>query len=115
MADVVVDVSGNPEAIKTSVDCVRHQGTLVLGGLTGDSTTTPLVMDKLVWGEIRLQGVFTADNDAIDATLRLLESTRFPIHEMVSHVFPLADTERCIQAVGGEIPDLYPTKALIKP
>jgi alcohol dehydrogenase len=115
MADVVVDVSGNPEAIKTSVDCVRHQGTMVLGGLTGDTTITPLVMDKFVWGEIRLQGVFTADNDAIEATMRLLESTRFPIQEMVSHVFPLAETERCIQAVGGEIADLYPTKALIKP
>ena len=72
-------------------------------------------MDKFVWGEIRLQGAFTADNDAVDATMRLLESTRFPVQEMVSHVFPLQETERCIQAVGGEIPDLYPTKALIKP
>ena len=115
MADVVIDVSGNPEAIKTSVDCVRRQGTMVLGGLTGDTTITPLTMDKFVWGEIRLQGVFTADNDAIEATMRLLEETKFPIQEMVSHIFPLEETERCVQAVGGEVPDLYPTKALIKP
>jgi alcohol dehydrogenase len=115
MADVVIDVSGNPEAIKTSVDCLRRQGTMVLGGLTGDTTITPLAMDKFVWGEIRLQGVFTADNDAIEATMRLLEETKFPIQEMVSHIFPLKDTERCIQAIGGEILGLYPTKALIKP
>lgn len=115
MADVVVDVSGSPQAIRNSVECVRRQGTLVLGGLTGDSTVTPLLMDKFVWGEIRLQGVFTADNDATEATIRLLESTKFPVEEMVSHIFPLEETERCIQAVGGELPELYPTKALIKP
>jgi len=115
MADVVVDVSGSPQAIKTSMECVRRQGTMVLAGLTGDATVTPMLMDKLVWGEIRLQGAFTADNDATEAVIRLLESTKFPVQEMVSHIFPLEETERCIRAVGGEIPELYPTKALIKP
>jgi threonine dehydrogenase-like Zn-dependent dehydrogenase len=115
MADVVVDVTGNSQAIKTSIECVRRQGTVVLGGLTGDSTATPILIDKLVWGEIRLQGVFTADNDATEAAMRVIEATRFPVQEMVSHVFPLLETERCIRSVGGEIPDLFTTKALIKP
>jgi len=115
MADVVVDVSGNPEAIVTSVDSLRRQGTLILAGLTGDKTVTPLLLDKIVWREIRIQGCFTADNDATEATLRLLEQTKFPVEDMVSHVFPLEQTERCIKAIGGEIPDLFPTKALIKP
>jgi len=115
MADVVVDVSGNPKAIQVSVDCLRRQGTMVLGGLTGDATVTPMLMDKLVWKEICLQGVFTADNDATEAAMRLIEATKFPVQEMVSHIFPLEETERCIRAVGGEIPELYPTKALIKP
>jgi threonine dehydrogenase-like Zn-dependent dehydrogenase len=76
---------------------------------------TPLSLDKLVWKEIRLQGAFTADNDAVEATMRLLQSTKFPVEEMVSHVFPLEETERAVRAVGGEIPELYPTKALIRP
>ncbi|MBI3076860.1 MAG: alcohol dehydrogenase catalytic domain-containing protein [Deltaproteobacteria bacterium] len=115
MADVVVDVSGSPQAIRTSIECLRRQGTLVLAGLTGDSTVTPMLMDKFVWGEIRLQGAYVTDNDAVEATMRLIESTRFPVQEMVSHIFPLEEAERCIQAVGGELPDLYPTKALIQP
>ncbi len=115
MVDVVVDVSGSPAAIQTSVECLRRQGTMVLAGLTGDATVTPMLMDKIVWKEIRLQGAFTADNDATEASMRLLEATKFPVQEMVSHVFSLEETERCIQAVGGEIPELYPTKALIKP
>ncbi len=115
MCDVVVDVSGSPKAILTSVDCLRLQGTLVLAGLTGDTTVTPMLTDKLVWKEIKLQGCFTADNDATEASLRLLEETKFPVQEMVSHVFPLADTEKCIRAVGGEIPEMFPSKALINP
>ncbi len=115
MVDVVVDVSGNPAAIQTSIDCLRRQGTMVLAGLTGGATSTPIVTDKFVWKEIRLQGAFTADNDATEASMRLLEATKFPVQEMVSHVFPLEETERCIQAVGGEVSGLYPTKALIKP
>ena len=115
MVDVVVDVSGSPKAIQTSVECLRRQGTLVLAGLTGDATVTPLLMDKIVWNELRIQGCYTADNDATEASLRLIEETKFPVQEMVSHVFPLEQTERCIKAVGGEIPEMFPTKALINP
>jgi threonine dehydrogenase-like Zn-dependent dehydrogenase len=115
MCDVVVDVSGNPNAILKSVDCLHRQSTMVLGGLTGDSTVTPMLMDKLVWNEIKLQGCFTADNDATEAALRLIEETKFPVQEMVSHTFPLKDIEKCIRAVGGEIPEMFPTKALINP
>ncbi|HWO43862.1 MAG TPA: zinc-binding dehydrogenase [Candidatus Eisenbacteria bacterium] len=115
LCDVVVDVSGSPAAIQASIDCLRRQGTLVLAGLTGDATATPLLLDKLVWSEIKIQGCFTADNDATEAALRFLEATRFPVEQMVSHVFPLAETERCIRAVGGEVPEIFPTKALINP
>jgi hypothetical protein len=34
---------------------------------------------------------------------------------MVSHVFPLAQIEHCIRAIGGEVPGTFPTKALINP
>ena len=115
LCDVVVDVSGNPNAILKSVDCLHRQSTMVLGGLTGDTTVTPMLMDKLVWNEIKLQGCFTADNDATEAALRIIEETKFPVQEMVSHVFPLKEIEHCIRAIGGEVPGTFPTKALINP
>jgi threonine dehydrogenase-like Zn-dependent dehydrogenase len=115
MCDVAVDVSGDPTAIRTALDCLHRQATLVLAGLTGDDTVTPLLLDKLVWGEIRLQGCFITDNDATEAAFRLIEATKFPVQEMVSHIFPLQDTEQCIRAVGGELPEMFPTKALINP
>lgn len=117
LADVVVDVSGSPRAVVASVECLRPQGTLVLGGLTGSATETAMKLDRLVWKELRVQGAFTADSDAIVSTMRLVEATGFPVEDMVSHTFPLDETERCIVAVGGgpDGTEPLPTKAVIAP
>ena len=88
---------------------------MVLAGLTGDDTATPMLMDTFVRKEIRLQGTFTADNDATEVAMRVIESTGFPVQDMVSHTFSIEETEYCIRAIGGEIPGVYPVKALIKP
>ena len=44
-----------------------------------------------------------------------IQASKFPVQQMVTHTFPLDETEICIRAVGGEIPGLYPVKAVIKP
>ena len=54
MADVVVDVSGSPAALASSVAAVRKRGTLVLAGLVGTGREVPLEIDSLVWKEIRV-------------------------------------------------------------
>jgi len=115
MADVVVDVSGSPAAIPVSLKATRRQGTMVLAGLVGTGVQVPLEIDDAVWAEKRIQGAYTADSIALDATLRSVMATGFPVVDMISHIFPLDETERCIRAVGGEIPDLYPIKAIIRP
>lgn len=114
MADVVVDVSGSPAALESSVASVRKRGTLVLAGLSG-GRQVPLDIDALVWKEIRVQGAFTASSPALTATMELIESTGFKPEEMISHSFGLDDTELCIRAIGNEIDGMYPTKAVIRP
>jgi hypothetical protein len=47
--------------------------------------------------------------------MRAIASISFPVQDMVTHVFSLEETEKCIRVGGGEIPGLYPVKALIKP
>jgi len=115
LVDVAVDVSGNVEAIRTSVECVRTLGTLVVGGLTRDGIDVPLNVNLIVRRQIRFQGAFTTDNDATEIAMNAIQASKFPVQQMVTHTFPLDETEKCIRAVGGEIPGLYPVKALIKP
>ena len=107
MADVVVDVSGSPAALASSVAAVRKRGTLVLAGLSG-GRKVPVEIDALVWNEIRVQGAFTASSPALRATMELIESTGFKPEEMISHTFGLDDTERCIRAIGNEVEGMYP-------
>ena len=40
---------------------------------------------------------------AYDAAIRLIESGRVPLERMHTHDFALADAERAIQMLGGEI------------
>jgi threonine dehydrogenase-like Zn-dependent dehydrogenase len=115
LVDVAVDVSGNVQAIKTSVDCVRTLGTLVVGGLTRDGVDVPLNVNLIVRRQIKFQGAFTTDNDATEIAMSAVYASKFPVQQMVTHTFSLDETEKCIRAVGGEIPGLYPVKALIKP
>ena len=115
LVDVAVDVSGNVQAIRTSVECVRTLGTLVVGGLTRDGIDVPLNVNLIVRRQIRFQGAFTTDNDATEIAMNAIQASKFPVQQMVTHTFPLDETEKCIRAVGGEIEGLYPVKALIKP
>ena len=114
MADVVVDVSGSPAALESSVASVRKRGTLVLAGLSG-GRQVPLDIDALVWKEIRVQGAFTAGSPALRATMELISSTGFKPEEMISHSFGLDETELCIRAIANEVDGMYPTKAVIRP
>lgn len=115
LADVVVDVTGNPEALKIDPDIVKPQGTIVSAGLTGTETITPIFMDKIVFKEIRLQGVLSNDITTMRPAIRLAESRKYPIEKMVTHKFPLQEAERAVQTTGKEFPSDYPIKVVIKP
>lgn len=115
MANVVVDVSGSPRGLATSLELAGLQATVVCGGLTGKDTITPLLFDQVVWKELRLQGVFTKGSDAILEGIRLVESGKYPFEEMVTHTFPLDQAEQAIRALAGEVPGVNPVKAAIAP
>ncbi len=115
MADIVIDVTGSPQAIVKSVDMVRKQGTLVLAGLTGASTETPMLLDRIVMNEIKVQGVFSKGVDAVAAAVKLVESRRYPLEAMVTHRFALKDAEAAVRAVGRDTPGVSPIKAVIVP
>jgi alcohol dehydrogenase len=115
MADIVVDVTGSPDAVLRSVELVGRMGTLILAGLAGPETVTPLVTDKLVWKEVRLQGVVSKGVEAVLAAIRLVESGRYPLEKMVTHTFSLPDAEKGLQAAGGELEGTYPIKTTLVP
>ncbi|MEW6275114.1 MAG: alcohol dehydrogenase catalytic domain-containing protein [Bacillota bacterium] len=116
MADAVVEVSGHPEALKVSPDLVRKKGTIIAAGLYGQKTEIPLIFDKLVMNEVKLQGVYSHDIRAVLPAIRLVESRRYPIEELVTHKFKLDEAEKAVQLVAGEVEDKEePIKVAIVP
>jgi threonine dehydrogenase-like Zn-dependent dehydrogenase len=115
LADVVLDVTGSPAAIATSVEVVRTLGTVVLAGLTGKDAVTSLKIDRLVWNEIRLQGVYVKGEAAYAKALDFIARSgdRYPIDRIVSHLYPLDEAEAAILAAGGAVTDGFVKAAVV--
>jgi alcohol dehydrogenase len=99
LAAVVVDTTGSPQALRTSLDLVRPTGTVVSAGITGRDVLTPLPMDVVTLKEIRLQGVFSFDGAAVRRAISLAATGRFPFDRLVTHRFDLADAATAIETV----------------
>src|SRR5262249_49821966 len=83
LADVVVDVTGSPRALETSILMAGLQSTVVCAGLTERDCALTLAMNHLAHNEVRLQGAFTRGADAITESIRLIESRQYPLEELV--------------------------------
>ncbi|MBN2062204.1 MAG: zinc-binding dehydrogenase [Deltaproteobacteria bacterium] len=120
MADVVLDVTGSAEGIVKSLDLIKQQGTLVCASIIaatkdGKDATAAIPIEKIVRNEIRFQGVFTSGGTSTIAAVKLVESEKYPFEKMVTHKFPLEKAEEALQAVGREIPGIFPIKAVLIP
>jgi alcohol dehydrogenase len=115
MADVVMDVTGNPKGAILALDLVREGGTVVLPGTYGTETLVSLPLDKAVLKEVRIQGVYSHDLRSVIPAIRLVESAKFPLEKLVTHRFSLEQVETAIQLVGGMIQDESLIKAVVDP
>jgi len=115
MADLVMDVTGNPKGAITAIDLVKKKGTVVLPGLYGMDRGIPLILDKIVFKEVRIQGVFSHDFRSVLSAIQLAKSKKYPLEKMVTHRFPLEEAEKAVKLAGGEIEGEDPIKVVIIP
>ncbi len=87
-ADAVIETAGTPAAQQASLTYARRGATVTLVGVTGDKVV-PVRSDRLLtWREVRLQTSFLSAW-AYEGALNIIESGRFPLADLVTHVFPL--------------------------
>lgn len=115
MADVVIDVTGNPNGAISAIDLVKKKGTVILPGLYGMDKEIPLILDKIVYHEVKLQGVFSHDSHSVSQAIQLAELRKYPLEKMVTHRFPLNEAEKAIWVAGGMIEGEDPIKVVIIP
>jgi threonine dehydrogenase-like Zn-dependent dehydrogenase len=115
MVDLVLDVTGNPNGARMAIDLVKKKGTVILLGLYGMDKEIPLILDKVVFKEVRVQGVFSHDFRSVIPAIHLAESGKYLLERMVTHRFPLEEAEKAVKLAGGEIEGKDPIKIVIVP
>jgi 2-desacetyl-2-hydroxyethyl bacteriochlorophyllide A dehydrogenase len=98
MADIVLDVAGYPEATASTIELVKKKGTIVIGSMSGQNT--PMHIDQLVYKEIVLVGAYSHDIRSVKPAIKLVESRRYPVEKMVTHVMNLRDVEEAMKISG---------------
>ncbi|HOF87568.1 MAG TPA: zinc-binding dehydrogenase [Armatimonadota bacterium] len=89
-ADLVVECSGAPPAIASTVEYVRKKGRVCAIGLTGKASIS-FPWDKAVTKVIDLIFNMSTSYTSWDRTIHLIHSGKIPAGEVVSHTFPLSD------------------------
>jgi threonine dehydrogenase-like Zn-dependent dehydrogenase len=65
--------------------------------------------------EIRLQGVYSHDMNAVGPAIAIVESGRHPLEKLVTHRFALPDAEKALRTAAGEVPGEPPIKVVLVP
>jgi len=115
MADLLMDVTGSPKGAQTTIDLVKKKGTVILPGLYGMNTEVPLILDKIIFKEAKIQGVFSHDFRSVLPAIQLAESRKYPLERMVTHRFYLKEAETAVRVAGREVEGEDPIKVVIIP
>ena len=74
-----------------------------------------MILDKIIFKEVKIQGVFSHDFRSVIPAIHLAESKKYPLEKMVTHRFPLEEAEKAVKVAGGEIEGENPIKVVITP
>jgi threonine dehydrogenase-like Zn-dependent dehydrogenase len=102
-APVVVNAANGQAAVATSVGVAAERGTIVQAGLAGEPASVPI--DRLVQRMLAIKGVQGRPSRTVPPALRLIESGRYPLEQMCTHRFSLAETEEALRSVTSD-PDV---------
>ena len=104
MADVVIELTGTAASFVRALDLVKPGGTVVHGSLTGAGPEVAVPLDKIVWRQIRIQGVYSKPIEAVRVAMGLMQTGRLPIERIISHRFSLSEANQALELIeqGGD-------------
>ncbi|MCW5770103.1 MAG: alcohol dehydrogenase catalytic domain-containing protein, partial [Rhodospirillaceae bacterium] len=104
-ADVIVDVvPASPHPVVHAVEAARMGGTIVIAGVKGSDVRVNLDTDRVLYKELTIHGVFSQGWQSYEQALRILSENRYQLERLRTHDFALADVEKAILTLAGEIP-----------
>jgi L-iditol 2-dehydrogenase len=99
-ADVVIEAAGVPAAVPEGIDFLRFGGRFCEAGHFADAGPVAINPSTQMCAKcITLVGAWSSTPDTFARALRVLESRKYPIGEMVTHKLPLERTEDAFRAL----------------
>jgi len=97
-ADIVLDMSGSPDAMESSINLLRIGGRLILVGAVFPARPLSLQADQLVRKMLRVEGVHNYEPTDLQAAFDFLAETagQYPFAELVSREFPLEQINEAV-------------------
>ncbi|HID95615.1 MAG TPA: alcohol dehydrogenase, partial [Candidatus Latescibacteria bacterium] len=111
-ADVVINCTSSPEALKEGITYLSRGGTYALPGLA--IPVGPVSLDlyhDVVSKNIRIQGVWVNDTSHLYQAVNLILNNRYPFEKLVTHEIPLHDASKALEIVEGR----KAVKAVMRP
>jgi threonine dehydrogenase-like Zn-dependent dehydrogenase len=100
--DVVLDtVPVAAQPVVDAVEVARIGGTIVLGGIKGRQTVT-LDVDRVLYKELTIKGVYSQARDAYIEAFRMLAENKYRLERLHTDEFALEDAEQAILTMARE-------------
>jgi threonine dehydrogenase-like Zn-dependent dehydrogenase len=113
MAHRVLDVSGSSAAAALAPLLVRRRGTVAAASPISARDDVPFPASRMVWNQIRWQGVLSNRAVAAGPAAALLAANVDRLEPLITHRFELAATSAAIDAISGG--DSSAIKAVVLP
>ncbi|MBB4931213.1 threonine dehydrogenase-like Zn-dependent dehydrogenase [Lipingzhangella halophila] len=90
------------EPVSHALQATRHGGRVVLAGLKGGAAV-PLRTDVAINKALTLVGAYGVNAPAYEEAIRILQSERFPLHEMHTHTVALENAAHAVELLAGSV------------
>jgi 2-desacetyl-2-hydroxyethyl bacteriochlorophyllide A dehydrogenase len=101
-ADPLMNVTaGAPQALESALDLVADRGTIVMAG-AARRPMDRFTSDRIWWKELTIKGVRGRYQSALKRAIAVVESGKYPLEQLCTHHFPIEETERALQTLGGQ-------------
>jgi alcohol dehydrogenase len=105
-SDLVIDLSGQPEAMETALCLLRPGGHLILAGAVFPGRPLQWSAEMIVRNLLRITGVYNYSPVDLQVALTFLadQGLRFPFAKLVGATFPLSAVNEAFQYAENECP-----------
>ena len=99
-ADLIVDLSGSPDAMEAAVQHVRIGGRLILVGAVFPERPLSIQAEQVVRRMLRIEGLHNYTPGDLSTAIEFLQETheQFPFHQLVDREYRLNEINQAIEA-----------------